>query len=692
MSATITDNPLLDHSGLPRYDLIKPEHVVPAMRACIERAEREFGEVEREAHPDRVLIQRLNQIEYQIERTWGPVIHLLGVKNSEELREAHETMQPEVVALGLRMGQSEPIYRALRELRDGEAFQHFSESLQRQIEHRLQSAEHAGVGLTGEKRERFNEIARELSQLSTEFSNHVLDATKSFHMDLTTPEEVDGLPQSALAMAAQNFSRAHPDVEPATPENGPWRFSLELPSFLPFMQHARNRGLREALYRAYVSRASSGELDNTPIIEQILKLRRERAGLLGFQTHAELSLSEKMADSVEDVIKLLEELRVVSFDRARDELGELQEFAQQNGEAESLKQWDIAFWSERLREKRFSFTEEELKQYFPLERALEGLFGLAERLFGVRIEPADGEATVWNSDVRFFAVIDEGGARLASFYLDPYSRPAEKRGGAWMGECLTRRRRPHGLEIPVAYIVCNGSPPVGGRPSLLTFRDVETIFHEFGHALQHMLTNIEDPDVSGINGVEWDAVELPSQFMENWCYHKATLLGMTRHVETGSPMPDDLFERVRLARTFRAASDMLRQLRFAFLDLELHHNFDPSGSTSVFDVQHRMDEKTSVMPPLPEDRFLCSFSHIFAGGYSAGYYSYKWAEVLSADAFSAFEEAGLDDEEAVRKTGRRFRETILGLGGSRHPMKVFRDFRGREPATEALLRHSGLAA
>jgi oligopeptidase A len=352
--------------------------------------------------------------------------------------------------------------------------------------------------------------------------------------------------------------------------------------------------------------------------------------------------------------------------------------------------WDFSFWAERLREKRFDFTDEQLRPYFSLERVLEGLFDLVSRMFEIKVTASDGEAPVWNEDARFFNISNADGNHIASFYLDPYSRPENKRGGAWMDECMVRRKTGDQLQVPVAHLVCNSTPPVGEKPSLMTFREVETLFHEFGHGLQHMMTTIDYPDASGINGVEWDAVELPSQFMENWCYHKPTLLGMTAHYETGEPLPEELFVKICAARTFRAGSQMLRQISLGMTDMYLHHQYDPSSGETAFDVQREIAKTTSVFPPIPEDRSLCGFSHIFAGGYSAGYYSYKWAEVLSADAFSAFEDAGLDDEEAVRKTGLRFRDTILSEGGSRNPMDIFKDFRGREPSSDALLRHSGL--
>ncbi|MBW2279358.1 MAG: M3 family metallopeptidase [Deltaproteobacteria bacterium] len=642
------------------------------------------------------LIEPLERIHDRLGFSWGTVGHLMGVKNSDALRAAHEACQPDVVKLSMRLAQSEPLFRALEELRAGSEWDRLDAAQHRIVESLLRDARLSGVALEGEARERFNAIQLELAELSTRFSNHVLDATKAFAVTLTTPEEVAGLPQSLLELSAQGARQA--GDEGATPEAGPWRITLDYPSFVPFLEHSRRRDLREQLYRAYVTRASEGELDNGPVLERTLELRSEAAGLLGYASFAEVSLATKMAPDVASVEQLLEELRSASYEAARRELDELAEFARENGadEATPLAHWDIAFWSERLREARFSYSEEELRPYFPLPVVLEGLFGLARQLFGVEIRAADGEAPVWHDDVRFFRAFADGVA-IAAFYLDPYSRPAEKRGGAWMDECLGRTRLGGELRLPVAYLVCNGTPPVDGKPSLMTFSEAETLFHEFGHGLQHMLTSVDYGMASGIRNVEWDAVELPSQFMENWLYQRETVRSASAHVDSGEPLPDALIEKLRAARTYRAGSAMLRQLYFAFTDLELHHRYAgasdgrESGEGSAFDVQRRIAGRTTVLAPLPEDRFLCSFAHIFAGGYAAGYYSYKWAEVLSADAFAAFEEAGLDDAEAVSETGRRYRDTVLALGGSVPPMDVFVAFRGREPSTEALLRHSGLA-
>ena len=620
----------------------------------------------------------------------------MGVKNSAELRHAHQTVQPDVVQFSLRLGQSPAIYQGLKALKAGPAWSSCDPAQQRIIDSLIRDAELAGVGLQGQERERFNEIQQELARLSTTFSNHVLDATKAFALTLDQPEDVEGLPSSLLQLAAQAARQA--GAAAATPEHGPWHITLDYPSFGPFLEHSRRRDLREQLYRAFITRASSGAEDNTPLLRSILSLRQEQARLLGYGSFAELSLASKMAPDVATVERFLEELRQASFTAAQQDLEALRNCAgtASAAEADNLCHWDLAFWSERLREQRYDFNDEELRPYFPLPRVLNGLFTLAQRLFGVQIRPVPGEATVWHEDVRFFRVYDDQERPIAAFYLDPYSRPAEKRGGAWMDECVGRSRilatPGHTVRLPVAYLICNQTPPVDSKPSLMSFNEVKTLFHEFGHGLHHMLTTVDYGLAAGIHNVEWDAIELPSQFMENWCYHRETLMGMSAHVETGEPLPEELYRKLCTARTYRAGSLMLRQLYFACLDIALHHHFDPQGSETPFDVQQRVAALTTVLPPLPEDRFLCSFGHIFAGGYAAGYYSYKWAEVLSADAFAAFEEAGLDNATALATTGRRYRNSILALGGSRPPMEIFREFRGREPSTVALLRHSGLAA
>ena len=694
-NVAISDNPLLKCSGLPAFTEIKPEHVEPALNQLLSELNEELTQLETNVKPTwSGLVEPLERLTERLTWSWGVVSHLMGVKNSPELRQAYETSQPEIVQFSNRLSQSKPIYNAFKALRSASIWNTLDSAQQRIVESSIRDAELAGIGLEGEAQERFNAIQMEMAEISTKFSNHVLDATKAFSLTLITPEEVEGLPPSWLSLAAQAARDA--GEENATPDRGPWRVTLDFPSYAPFMQHSKRRDLREQMYKAFISRASSGELDNRPIIKRILELRQELAELLGYNNYAEVSLASKMAPNVEAVDKLLEELRLTSYDAAQKELEELKQFAASKNapEANDLKNWDISFWSERQQEEKFDFTQEELRPYFPLPQVLDGLFGLVKRLFNVSVTPADGQAPVWHENVRYFQIADETGNPIAYFYLDPYSRPAEKRGGAWMDTCLNRRQiKENGkteTQLPVAYLICNQTPPVDDKPSLMTFTEVETLFHEFGHGLQHMLTKINYPSAAGINNVEWDAVELPSQFMENWCYERPTLMGMAKHYETGEPLPEHYYQKLVAARNYMSGSGMLRQLHFSLLDIELHYRYRPDGDETPGDVRDRIAKNTTVLPPLPEDNFLCAFGHIFAGGYAAGYYSYKWAEVLSADAFAAFEEAGLEDEEAIKETGKRYRDTVLALGGSKHPMEVFQAFRGREPSTEPLLKHNGL--
>jgi oligopeptidase A len=689
MTTTIVKNPLLIGQGLPPFTEIKADQVFPAITQLLQEVETELNSLENNVIPTwSGLVEPLTKIEERLNWSWSIVSHLMGVKNSPELRDAYEQIQPLVVKFYNKLGQSKPIYEGFKQIQASEDFVKLESAQKRIIEASIRDAELSGVGLEGEKKEQFNQIQLELAELSTKFSNHVLDATKAFQLKLTEKSQVDGLPESALSLAAQ--TARNEGIEEATAENGPWIITLDYPSYIPFMKYATNSELREKLYKAFISRASAGEFDNQPIIERNLKLKREKAQLLGFNTYAELSLARKMASSVEVVEKLMEELRVVSYEVAQKELAELKAFA---GKTE-LKHWDVTFWSEKQREAKFNFTEEELRPYFPLPRVLEGLFNLAQRLFGIKITSANGQAPVWHEDVKYFQITDESEDIIAHFYLDPYSRPSEKRGGAWMSDCIGRAKMTvegqTSTRLPVAYLICNQTPPVDGKPSLMTFMEVTTLFHEFGHGLQHLLTKVDYIGASGINNIEWDAVELPSQFMENWCYDRPTLFGMAKHYETGASLPEEYYQKLVDSKNYMSGSGMLRQLHFSLIDLELHHRYQPDGKETPQQVRERIAETTTVMKPLPEDQFLCAFSHIFAGGYAAGYYSYKWAEVLSADAFSAFEEVGLENEKAIQDTGKRFRDTVLALGGSVEPMKVFTTFRGREPKTEPLLRHSGL--
>jgi oligopeptidase A len=701
MTTTLQSPPaLLAGEGLPRFEAITPDQVtahIPellrGLQAGLDQVEADLAAGAAAARPLSwaEVMDPLHRLGERLRWSWGVVSHLNGVCNSPELREAHASQQAAVVAFGNRAGQSRLLFEALRTLQSQGGLDATQERI---LTAELRDMELRGVGLEGEAQDAFNAASQELAELATGFGNRVLDATNGWTLRFTDPTEVEGLPESLREQLAQ-AARDAGDGQ-ATAAEGPWLLGLDMPRFGPFLKYSRRRDLREIAYKAHVSRAS-GETDgNWPVIERILTLRRQQAQRLGHGSWADVSLASKMAGSVAEVEALLEDLRTAAHPVALLELEALRACAAREGAAEAtdLKPWDVSFWAEVRRQQAFDLDSEALRPWFPLPRVLDGLFGLCDRLFGIRIHPADGEAPVWHPDVRFFRVDDAGsGEPLAAFYLDPYSRPGSKRGGAWMDECLVRSRDGAGAPVlPVAYLVCNQSPPVGETPSLMTFEEVETLFHEFGHGLQHMLTTVERPQAAGINNVEWDAVELPSQFMENWCYDHATLMGMARHWQSGEPLPEPEFAKLRAARTFMGGAATLRQVHFALTDLRLHSQWTPECGRTPEQMRREIAATTTVLEPIEEDAFLCSFGHIFAGGYSAGYYSYKWAEVLSADAFSAFEEVGLENEAAIQATGRRFRETVLSLGGSRHPGAVFETFRGRAPRAEALIRHSGLVA
>jgi len=696
-TATLIDNPLLVGQGLPPFEAIKPEHVIPGITHLLGQLDQERTQLEATLQPTwKGLVDPLTQLQERLRWAWGIVEHLMGVKNTPQLRQVYEAIQPEVIEFWNRLDQSRPIYEGFKALRQGPDWDGLDLAQQRIVTAAIRDAELSGVGLTGTKRDRFNQIQQELAELSTRFDNNVLDATKGFRLILTQPTEVVGLPPSLLAQAAQ-AARSH-GVTTATAEQGPWHMTLDFPSFNPFLKYSQRRDLREKVYRAHIQRASQGELDNTSLINHILELRQEKARLLGYETYADLSLVSKIAPNVSAVDCLMADLRQESFTAAVQDLESLRAFAAEQGapEADQLRHWDVSYWSERQREAKFGLNDEELRPYFPLPQVLEGLFALAQRLFSVTITPADDQAPVWCGDVRYFQIAQGAQDPMAYFYLDPYSRPAEKRGGAWMDVCLNRSCRSEGdrltVQQPVAYLICNQSPPVDDQPSLMTFREVETLFHEFGHGLHHLLTQVDYPGAAGVNNVEWDAVELPSQFMENWCYDRPTLMGMARHYHTGEPLPEEIYQKLLATRHYRGGSQLLRQIHLSLLDMELHHCYQPGGDETVWQVRDRLAQTTTVMPPLPEDAFLCSFSHIFAGEYAAGYYSYLWAEVLSADAFAAFEEASLEDELVVQATGRRFRDTVLALGGGQHPLEIFKAFRGREASPDGLLRYRGLVS
>ncbi len=682
---------LLKGEGLPDYQAITPEAVNQGMPWLLEQLEAELARIEASLEsPSQALrwdelMPPMQQLGERLRWSWGVVNHLLMVCNTPELRQAHEQQQAAVVRFSSRLGQSKAIYRALKQLSAAE--DQLTPCRRRILQQELLGMELRGVGLEGEQQERFNALTEELTALSTRFSNNVLDATASWELLLSSPEEMDGCPDSLRELLADSARRK--GHEQATAADGPWLMGLDYPRYGPFLQHSSRRDLRETVYRGFISRAASGEHNNTDLVGQILALRQQKAALLGYGNWAEVSLASKMAPSVQAVETLLEDLRAPSHSAAQQELKDLEALA-----GTPLQPWDVSYWSEQLRQQRFDLDSEALRPWFPLPQVLDGLFNLCGRLFDIRIKAADGEAPIWHKDVRFFRISDaSSGEPLAAFYLDPFSRPGSKRGGAWMDDCLGRHTSPDGSQVlPVAYLICNQTPPVGETPSLMSFGEVETLFHEFGHGLQHMLTTVEEPEAAGINGVEWDAVELPSQFMENWCYDRPTLDGMARHWQTGEPLPEAERQKLLQAKTFMAGAATLRQVHLALTDLRLHEQWRAENGQSPEQLRRQVAETTTVLPLLEEDALLSSFGHIFSGGYSAGYYSYKWAEVLSADAFSAFEDAGLDDEQAVQATGRRFRDTVLSRGGSEAPADVFSAFRGRPPSAQALLRHSGLVA
>ena len=660
-------NPFYPVAEFPDFPAMTPAAAEEALPKLLADAKAAVDALERGAPPTwDGFVRALDDATRPLYRAWRLVLHFLSVLNGEQWRKLQARFQPEIVAFSLRVGQSKRFYELAKTTPADTPVR------RRILDKMIQEAELSGVALSGERQRRFNEIKSELAKLRSDFRDHVLDATKAFSLTLTTPAEVEGLPAPLKAAMAGD----------ADPEKGPWKATIEEAVYYPFMKHSRNRPVREALMRARVTRASEGALDNTPLIDRILALRQEQAKMLGFASYAELSLAEKCAPSTAAVHAMIDELVAAAKPVKAREDAALAEFAKT-----TLEPWDRAFWIERRREKLYSYSEEELMQYFNLPDVLKGLFGLAERLFGVKVEECPGAAPVWHPDVRFFRV-SEDGKTIAHFYLDPYSRPETKRGGAWANTFTEREVRVDGTTVlPLSLMVCNFSRPDAKGRALMRFREVETLFHEFGHALQHMLTRVDDADASGTNLVDWDAVEVASQFMENWCVDPKTVRTFARHVDTGQPIPEELLARVRAARNYRAANSMLGQLSLATVDILLHEG---GFSGTPDDVKARVFDDLTPGTTVSGDRFLNSFSHIFAGGYGAGYYGYKWSEVMSADCFGAFEETGLDDEEAVRRVGRRYRETVLALGGGTDPMEVFRLFRGRAPQAKALLRQSGL--
>ena len=677
MTAT---NPLLQDFDLPPYSQIKPEHVEPAIeqiladnRAAITR----LLQIQQAQPSWDGLVLALDELHARLGRAWSPVSHLNAVCNSAELRAAYEACLPKLSEYWTELGQNQALCQAYKALASSPAAAGFEVAQKTILEHALRDFRLSGIDLPPAEQQRYGEIQMKLSGLTSRFSNQLLDATQAWTKAVADEAQLAGLPDSAKAQMAQAAKAKGLDG---------WLISLEFPSYYAVMTYADDRALREEVYTAYCTRASdqgphAGQFDNGPLMEQILDLRQELARLLGFAHYGELSLASKMADSTEQVLHFLRDLAVRSKPFAQRDLDELRAFAAEQGCAD-LASWDTGYYAEKLRQSRYSLSQEQVRAWFPIDKVLSGLFAIVQKLYGIEIhELKDFDS--WHPDVRLFE-IRENGAHVGRFFFDLYAR-ANKRGGAWMDGARDKRRSAAGeLISPVANLVCNFTPAVQGQPALLTHDEVTTLFHEFGHGLHHLLTRIEHAGVSGINGVAWDAVELPSQFMENWCWEPEGLALISGHFETGEPLPKDLLDKMLAAKNFQSGLMMVRQLEFSLFDFELHATH--GDGRSVLQVLESVRDQVAVMRPPAFNRFANSFAHIFAGGYAAGYYSYKWAEVLSADAFSLFEEQGVLNPE----TGRAFREAILARGGSREAMQLFVDFRGREPSIDALLRHSGL--
>ncbi|MHB1354187.1 MAG: M3 family metallopeptidase [Thiobacillus sp.] len=713
MNTPLRTNPLLDFSGLPRFAEFEPEYVTPAVdqlladcRAAVARAEAADTPAEWDA-----FVAPLDDANEKLGRAWGQVSHLHSVMDSPALREVYNANLPRITVYYAELGQNEALFAKFKALKASPNYAGLSDARKKIVENELRDFRLGGAELPADKKARFMQVQEELAQLSAKFEENLLDATNDFALFIDDEARLAGLPEDARAMMKA--------ADEADGKHG-WKITLQMPSYLPVMQYADDRALREALYRAYVTRASefpssaapegktkpdhsqgagrgckdaeastTALWDNTPLIARILKLRREAAELLGFGSYAEVSLAAKMADTPAEVLKFLDELAARARPYAEKDFAELKAFARDELGLGDLQAWDTTYVSEKLSVARYSFSDHEVKQYFPEPIVLAGLFRLVETLYGLHVR--EDSAPVWHPDVKFYTLTDHTGQRIGQFYLDLYAR-ASKRGGAWMDDVITRRRTAGGIQTPVAYLNCNFSAPVGGKPALFTHDEVITLFHETGHGLHHLLTQIEELGVSGINGVEWDAVELPSQFMENFCWEWDVLKHMTSHVDTGEPLPRALFDRMLAAKNFQSGLQTLRQIEFASFDMHLHDDFDPNGSRTAQDLIDDIRKKVAVIIPPAYNRFPNNFSHVFAGGYAAGYYSYKWAEVLSADAYALFEDeaegyGGVLNPEA----GHRFWSEILAQGGARPALESFKAFRGREPTIDALLRHNGMA-
>ncbi|MGE5320610.1 MAG: M3 family metallopeptidase [Hyphomicrobiaceae bacterium] len=685
MNTLMGINPLLDFSSLPRFAEFKPEYVTPAIdqlladaRAAVARAEAADTPAEWD-----VFVVPLDDANERLGRAWGQVSHLHSVMDSPELREVYNANLQKITVYYAELGQNEALFAKFKALKARPDFAALSAARKKIVENELRDFRLGGAELPADKKARFMQVQEELAQLSAKFEENLLDATNEFALFVDDAAELAGVPDDVLAM-----------MQAAAEADGKtgFKITLHMPSYLPVMQYADNRGLREQVYRAYVTRASEfgkPEFDNTPLIARILRLRREAAELLGFKSYAEVSLAAKMANTPAEVLKFLDELGVRARPYAEQDYAELKAFARDELGIADLQAWDTTYASEKLSVARYSFSDQEVKQYFPEPRVLAGLFKLIETLYGLHVR--EDKAPTWHPDVKFYTLTDHAGQRVGQFYLDLYAR-ASKRGGAWMDDVITRRRKADGIQTPVAYLNCNFSGPVGDKPALFTHDEVITLFHETGHGLHHLLTQIEELGVSGINGVEWDAVELPSQFMENFCWEWDVLKHMTAHVDTGVPLPRALFDRMLAAKNFQSGLQTLRQIEFASFDMHLHDDFDPNGPRTAQDLINDIRKKVAVIIPPAWNRFPNNFSHIFAGGYAAGYYSYKWAEVLSADAYALFEDEAEGYGGVLNpEVGHRFWSEILAQGGARPALESFMAFRGREPTIDALLRHNGMA-
>ncbi|QMV12894.1 oligopeptidase A [Vibrio spartinae] len=678
-------NPLLTFTDLPPFSQIQPEHIKPAIEQAIANCRTKIEAVlEGNTQPSwDNLVAPIEEADDHLSRIWSPISHMNSVMNSEALREAYENCLPLLSEYGTWVGQHKGLFEAYQKIRESEAYQFLSQAQQKTIRDALKDFELSGIGLPLTEQKRYGEISKRMSELGSKFSNNVLDATMGWTKHITDESELSGLPESALAAAKA--------AAEAKGKEG-YLLTLEMPSYLPVMTYCDNQALRQEMYEAYVTRASdrgpnAGQWDNSDIIAEQLKLRYEIAKILGFNCFSEKSLATKMAESPEQVLTFLNDLAKRAKPQGEKEVQELRGFAKENCGVDELALWDIAYFSEKQKQHLFQISDEELRPYFPESKVVSGLFEVIHRVFGMSVQAREGVDT-WHESVRFFDIFDQNQQLRGSFYLDLYARE-HKRGGAWMDDCRGRRVTLSGeLQSPVAYLTCNFNKPVGGKPALFTHDEVVTLFHEFGHGIHHMLTQVDVGAVSGINGVPWDAVELPSQFLENWCWEEEALAFISGHYETGEPLPKAMLEKMLAAKNFQSAMFILRQLEFGLFDFTLHTNYDPEIGPRVLETLAEVKAKVAVLPSLEWNRFSHSFGHIFAGGYSAGYYSYLWAELLSSDAFSRFEEEGIFNPE----TGQRFLKNILEMGGSEEPMELFKRFRGRAPQIDALLRHCGIAA